>query len=310
MKEAVTIIVPVLDREDLITRCLDSIFNQSYRPIRLIVVDNGSTDSTRTVAFDWLSEHRSEDFSTILLSEPTPKASNARNCGLKNVETEKVMFFDSDDTMNRNCIEKAMGTFTDDPDCDVAVWRARMHLLSGQKRVTRMNRKKPFYAHLIHGLLRPQGIMLKTSLAIEAGCWNPALTSWDDLEFGVRIMLLNPKIIFIDDILTDIYSQEKSITGTSFLASKGTYELALHDISQAIAGSNHPDKPHLRRLVAYRTMILGAIYHREGDRKAGHILLETALKEKSLNCRQRISFILAYHYTRLGGRGAYRFLRI
>ena len=48
-----SIVIPVKNREKLILRALDSVYNQSYRPIRLIVVDNDSTDGTLATVEKW-----------------------------------------------------------------------------------------------------------------------------------------------------------------------------------------------------------------------------------------------------------------
>ena len=42
----VSVVIPVLNREDLVTRCLDSVWAQTLRPLDVIVVDNNSTDGT------------------------------------------------------------------------------------------------------------------------------------------------------------------------------------------------------------------------------------------------------------------------
>ena len=308
MKEAVSIVVPVFNREDLILRCLESIFSQTYRPLRLIVVDNGSVDSTWERTFKWLSDHNSEDFSTALLSEPAKGASAARNRGLGNVETDKVMFFDSDDTMRPGCVEKAMDIFSGHPHCEIVAWAAEMHFLNGKTRKTKISGRNPMETHILHGLLRPQGYMAKTSLVRRAGGWNENLPSWNDWELGVRLMLLSPSVSVIkNEVLADIYSQKDSITGTSFIESEGKWELSLDCVGREISGSCHPEKRRLMRLVAYRTVILGALYHKEGSSQSGKRLLEAAVRGNSLSSWQRLVLTLAYHYTRLGGRGAYLF---
>ena len=53
----VTVIVPVRNRSGVIVRCLDSVVAQTYAAVRLIVVDNGSTDDSRSVVADWLETH-------------------------------------------------------------------------------------------------------------------------------------------------------------------------------------------------------------------------------------------------------------
>ena len=73
----VTVIVPVRNRSGVIVRCLDSVAAQTHAAVRLIVVDNGSTDDSRSVAADWLEAHASRFLEARLLDEPRGR----RQCG-------------------------------------------------------------------------------------------------------------------------------------------------------------------------------------------------------------------------------------
>ena len=100
----VTVIVPVRNRSGVIVRCLDSVAAQTHAAVRLIVVDNGSTDDSRSVAADWLEAHASRFLEARLLDEPRAGANAARNCGLRTVTSGYVAFFDSEDVMSPDII--------------------------------------------------------------------------------------------------------------------------------------------------------------------------------------------------------------
>ena len=72
--EMVSVVVPVRDRAEIVCRTLESIENQTYRPIHLIVVDNGSRDETLRVVSDWKYAHEAEGFKITILLESTPGA--------------------------------------------------------------------------------------------------------------------------------------------------------------------------------------------------------------------------------------------
>ena len=99
-EQTVTVIVPVRNRSGVIVRCLDSVVAQTYAAVRLIVVDNGSTDDSRSVVADWLEAHAPRFLEGHLLDEPRAGANAARNCGLRTVTSGYVAFFDSDDEMS------------------------------------------------------------------------------------------------------------------------------------------------------------------------------------------------------------------
>jgi len=60
MDEKVSVIVPMYNREALISRCLDSIAAQEWPGMEIIVVDNDSSDGSMDVALDWARRNRSE----------------------------------------------------------------------------------------------------------------------------------------------------------------------------------------------------------------------------------------------------------
>lgn len=305
MKESISVVIPVFNREKLVVRCLESVFRQTYRPINLILVDNASTDKTFKVMEDWKRAYESIDFSVKIVSEERRGACSCRNRGLEEVKTDKMMFFDSDDTLRPECLERAVEAFEQNPRADVVVWHSMMHLLNGKNRKTKADSRDFFKSHLLHGLLRPQGFMARTRIFRDAGAWDETLPCWNDWELGVRIMLQSPEIVYLPQILSDIYSQEKSITGTTFLESKGNWELALNKIKRDLVDSENTEKDRMMLLLAYRTMILGAIYHREGDKVAGKLMLQRSLEFDNITPMLKILLRLSYHYTRLGGRGAY-----
>ena len=62
----VSVIMPTFNRGNLIIETLNSVFNQQYRPIELIIIDDGSTDNTIQVLDEWISEASNDKkFETI-----------------------------------------------------------------------------------------------------------------------------------------------------------------------------------------------------------------------------------------------------
>ncbi|SMP62068.1 Glycosyl transferase family 2 [Neorhodopirellula lusitana] len=102
----ISVVIPTYNREDIITDALNSVYQQTYRPLEIIVVDDGSTDNTTGVVSHWIRSH-SEDpslFRTQLVYQRNGRAPAARNKGIRSAKGKYVQFLDSDDILYGNSI--------------------------------------------------------------------------------------------------------------------------------------------------------------------------------------------------------------
>lgn len=99
-----SIIVPVYNVEDYLHRCVDSILSQDYDAYEIILVDDGSTDSSGSLCDEWAK--RCERIKVI--HKPNGGLSSARNAGLKVAQGKYIWFIDSDDYIAEKCLDKIM----------------------------------------------------------------------------------------------------------------------------------------------------------------------------------------------------------
>jgi UDP-glucose:(glucosyl)LPS beta-1,3-glucosyltransferase len=104
-KALVSVIIPVYNREMLVTEAINSVFKQSYRPIECILIDDGSSDNSVSVINELKKVLESKDFSMQVLIQENAGAPAARNTGLKRACGEFVQFLDSDDVLYPNKLE-------------------------------------------------------------------------------------------------------------------------------------------------------------------------------------------------------------
>lgn len=297
-----TVVVPVYNRESLVVRCLDSLKAQSYRPLHVIVVDNASTDDTLLVVKRWSEANAGESFTVGILSEPRGGAAYARQKGLEEVTTDKVMFFDSDDVMMPECISEVMAAWGRRPEADMVAWPVAVHHQS--RRVnTHSITGNLVRRHLVHALFRTHGYSVRTQFLKDCGGWRGEFPVWNDFETGARLILNNPLVIAIGDTLVDVYPQTDGITGPCFSGKCGEWEKSLDAVDEAIDACGRPDAQSLHDIVSYRRAILAAHYAREGHEELALPLYREALMEMPRKKRPLIRF--AYHWTRLGMRGAF-----
>ena len=110
----VSIIIPVLNGEEKIKKCLESIINQNYKNIEIIVVDNGSTDNTVKI----VKKMQKKDSRIKLFISKLKGVSNTRNFGLKKSIGDYVMFVDADDTIDENMLLRMTQTIKKG-NCDI-----------------------------------------------------------------------------------------------------------------------------------------------------------------------------------------------
>ena len=96
----VSVIVPVHNGERTIKRCVDSILNQNYRDIEIILVDDNSTDLTYDILQDLKNKHA--NIVCIKLTGGSKGVSYARNIGLRAAKGKYIGFVDADDFISEN----------------------------------------------------------------------------------------------------------------------------------------------------------------------------------------------------------------
>lgn len=111
--EKVSIVVPAYNAEGTLRYCINSILNQSYKDIEVIIVDDGSTDQTFWVA----AELQKRDSRIILKKKSNGGVSSARNFGIKYATGNYIAFVDADDKLKPEMVEKLMNA----RDADVVV---------------------------------------------------------------------------------------------------------------------------------------------------------------------------------------------
>ena len=104
MNPRLSVIVPVYNTEKYINKCLKSITNQTYRNLEIIVIDDGSTDSSFTMC----KKIEKEDPRVMVVRNEGKGVSAARNLGIKIAKGELLTFVDSDDYLELEAYEKAI----------------------------------------------------------------------------------------------------------------------------------------------------------------------------------------------------------
>lgn len=101
MNSLVSVIVPVYNVENYLRQCLDSLLSQSYKNIEIIMVDDGSKDTSGKICDEYAEKYKN----FFVFHKDNAGLGMARNTGLEHIHGKYVTFLDSDDYLNRDCIK-------------------------------------------------------------------------------------------------------------------------------------------------------------------------------------------------------------
>jgi glycosyltransferase involved in cell wall biosynthesis len=193
----VSIIVPVYNSEKYLEKCLDSLVNQTLRDIEIIVVDDGSTDSSPKIISDYEKSHPDKIHS---IHQPNGGQASARNNGVKFANGEYIAFVDSDDYVEQDAYEKAYGCASEG-NFDIVCFRYDIHE-NGSKR--KANIVLPASDPKIRYILNeasPWNKLIRRSLWEENKLRFTENRIYEDLELIPQLALYTKNIFFMEDAL-------------------------------------------------------------------------------------------------------------
>ncbi|MDE6460542.1 MAG: glycosyltransferase family 2 protein, partial [Paramuribaculum sp.] len=213
----ITIVLPVRNRAQLLPRTLRSIASQTLRPLKVIAVDNGSTDSTAEILGKWAQDVAPAGIEVTIVSEEKPGASAARNRGLAEVTTPYVMLFDSDDEMLPGHTQRLAECIAANPDAEIIGFDIAIRDDDGWTDIKSVNDSDLLRGHILHGSFSTQRYVAKTDFVRAAGGWDEELPRWNDLELGTRLLASaqNP-MIFHGDAGVIVHPSADSISCSGF----------------------------------------------------------------------------------------------
>lgn len=122
MKPLVSVIIPIYNAEPYLKETLDSVLCSTYRPIEVVMVDDGSSDNSLAIAQKYCAEH----LECHILSQPNQGVSAARNNAIKHAKGTYILPVDADDKIGSTYIQKAVEILEKHPEVRIVGCRAWM----------------------------------------------------------------------------------------------------------------------------------------------------------------------------------------
>lgn len=189
----VSIIMPCFNRENYIDESILSVLHQTYKNWELLVVDDGSSDSSLIK----ITNHASKDNRIKLITrDRTPKgACTCRNIGLHNAKGKYIIYLDSDDLLSDFCIESRLSLFEKFPENDFLVFSTLLfkEKTSDTNILWNIDSEEPdlFRFLRIDALWQTSGPIYKKSSLIQIGGFKEDLKFWQDFELHLRFLIQN-----------------------------------------------------------------------------------------------------------------------
>ena len=311
MKEIVTIVIPVYNREAFLERTLKSMVNQTYRPLRLILVDNNSKDHSLTICYQFQAEYSTEDFRIDVLQELKPGANAARNRGLKDVTSDWVMFFDSDDELVPGAISRIERTIVRYPQIEVIGFTAKRYLSGGKVKHKRRCFTANVEDQIMYGMISSQCFIARTGLMRSLGGWDEDLMIWQDWNMGIRILMQTRRIVWIKrPFLVKVHEHTESITGIDFTSNRKVYLHAIEATEKYINESALKGKKRIIHYIHLKQMFLAGKYLHEGNDELALDTWNEFLQKESPSSFKKGIYYLMFRYIGAGGIGSGTLLRL
>jgi len=197
----VSVIVPTFNRRNFLIECVESVRAQTYRPIELIVVDDGSTDETQAALADWASGVDARDnLSVVNIRQNHSGAQVARNRGLVHSHGQFIQLLDSDDVLLSDKIQKDIELLRSS-NADFAysaVLQVDQELRSwGRKIGSPWNGSDN---EVVDYLWQTMGPVYQRNMVVKAGPWLEDLTDAQDWEYSARVKLLGFRGVFRNEV--------------------------------------------------------------------------------------------------------------
>lgn len=212
IKGLVSIIMPTHNRASILNETIDSIINQDYKNIELIVVNDHSTDNTKDIISEYIKEY---DF--IYYYESDKKgACAARNIGINASKGEYIQFIDDDDIVDNKFIQLRVEALNNNSEYGFATCNMKYFENNNINNIVKKfridNFKHDIYNHLLRSALPAPLFLLRRKVIEEIGYWDESCLRFQDVQYYNKLFLKEIKGIWLPDYLYYVRIHSNSIS--------------------------------------------------------------------------------------------------
>ena len=248
MENKVSIIIPIYNSNKYLKECLDSIINQTYSNLEIILIDDGSKDNS----FDICEEYAKKDKRIILKKKNNEGVSATRNLGIEICTGKYILFIDSDDYCNENMIEKILYNSQKN---DLIICGYNKIYKNKKVHYIVKNKEKNIEDMVINdesvgGYLWNK--LFKTSIIKENNIrFDKDIHFCEDLLFVLSYIKNINSVSYIDEELYNYRMRRNSVTFNFYNKKNVTILEAIEKIIEVITAPNNKEKMKYKYLIYY-----------------------------------------------------------
>lgn len=226
MSVKISVLVPVYNVEKSLDRCMESILNQTFKDIEIIMVDDGSTDSSPAIC-----DRYGEKYDNVkVIHKENEGLGPTRDRGVREASGEYIYHCDSDDWLKEDLLEKAYEAITK-ADADVCIFGydlfteengemkpyGNVHLADGlytsHEEITRL-----FVDNYYNGfiVMSAWNRLYKRSFIVDNELWFPALRRAQDMAYSMLLFDKLTKVVTLEEALYCYIIEPGKFKGRSF----------------------------------------------------------------------------------------------
>lgn len=197
MKVETSIIIPCYNAEKYIAETIQSVLDQTYQKWELIIIDDGSTDSSSKIVTNYLNDNR-----ISFHYQKNSGVSSARNNGFTKACGKYITFLDADDVWHKDNLEEKVNYLKNNP---VDVVYSRYDTINEKSQSTSKFKNKASCPVLKDILLQkgnystaPSGLVIKSEILHKIGGFDTNLSNNADQDLWIRILANNYKIVLVE----------------------------------------------------------------------------------------------------------------
>lgn len=266
MNKLITIIIPVYNTEKYLNKCIQSVINQSYIDLEIVLINDGSVDNSLNI----INKYAKLDNRIVVINKSNTGQGESRNIGINNAKGEYIFFLDSDDYLDRCCLENLI-SYNQKMDCEIIVYNG-----NGFLDETGVINDEPYFNivdyynnkivdgeeffHTNMDCISPCLKLYSKEFLIKNQILFPNYKYGEDIYFWAKCCLFTKKIIYSNYCGYFRRHRKNSVSNTSNIKIIMERIQSINEIKKLINNTNFKCSPTFKKFIGlYAYRIFGAI---------------------------------------------------